>query len=313
MEVQPTGWLPATIRASICCDVDWNSPHRAGASASHRFQLCGPMLDLLERLPIPQRDALRVAFGLSGGTAPDRFLVGVAVLSLLSEVADDRPLLCLIDDAQWLDQASAQALGFVARRVAAEPVSMVFAVREPSAERELVGLPELEVEGLREDDARILLASAIPGRLDQDVADRIVAETRGNPLALLELPRGLSQAQLAGGFGLPDARPLSRRVEQSFMERVRLLPVESQLLLLLASAEPVGDVTLLWRAADQLGIGPDLGVPAETDGLIEFRTRVRFRHPLVRSAIYRAALLQDRRTVHGALAEVTDPVLDPDR
>jgi DNA-binding CsgD family transcriptional regulator len=299
--------------------VDWQIARAAGVDSELELafaglhQLCGPMLDLLERLPIPQRDALRVAFGLSGGTAPDRFLVGVAVLSLLSEVADDRPLLCLIDDAQWLDQASAQALGFVARRVAAEPVSMVFAVREPSAERELVGLPELEVEGIGEDDARILLASAIPGRLDQDVADRIVAETRGNPLALLELPRGLSQAQLAGGFGLPDTRPLSRRVEQSFLERVRSLPVESQLLLLLASAEPVGDVTLLWRAADRLGIGPEAGVPAETDGLIEFRTRVRFRHPLVRSAIYRAALLQDRRTVHGALAEFTDPVLDPDR
>jgi DNA-binding CsgD family transcriptional regulator len=276
-------------------------------------QLCAPMLDRLEQLPGPQRDALRVAFGLAKGPAPDRFLVGLAVLSLLSDVAEERPLVCLVDDVQWLDQASVQSLAFVARRLMAEPVALVFVVREPSDESELVGLPELAVEGIGDRDARLLLASAVPGRLDEQVRDRIVAETRGNPLALLELPRGLSPAELAGGFGRPDARALAGRIEQNFRRRLRLLPHETQQLLLVAAAEPVGDVTLLWRAAERLGIGADAVGPAEAAGLIELGARVRFRHPLVRSASYRASYPHDRRQAHTALGEATDAETDPDR
>ena len=252
-------------------------------------QLCAPMLDGLDGLPGPQRDALRVAFGLQDGAAPNRFLVALAILSLLAEAAEVQPLVCLVDDAQWLDRASAQALAFVARRLLAERIAMVFAVREPSDVDELTGLPELVVGGLADDDARWLLASALPGRLDEHVRDQIVAETRGNPLALLELPRGLTPAELAGGFGLPDARPLASRVEETFVQRVRALPRETQRLLLVAAAEPVGDVSLLWRAAEQLGIRGSAGRPAEEAALIELGIRVRFRHPLVRSAAYRAA------------------------
>ena len=217
-------------------------------------QLCAPMLDRRERLPAPQRDALGVVFGLSGGEAPDRFVVALAVLSLLSDVAQERPLVCRIDDAQWLDRESAQALAFVARRLVAESVVMVFAAREPASE--LAGLPELVVEGLPGADARALLGTAIRGPLDARVRDRIVAETRGNPLALLELPRGASAAELAGGFGLPSALPLSSRIEESFRRRLEALPADSQQLLLLAAADPIGDPVLVWRAAERLGIGP---------------------------------------------------------
>jgi hypothetical protein len=276
-------------------------------------QLCAPMLDGLDGLPGPQRDALRVAFGMEAGDAPDRFRVALAVLSLLAEAAETQALVCLVDDAQWLDRASAQALAFVARRLLAEPIAMVFAVREPSDVNEFTGLPELVVAGLPDDDARSLLASALPGRMDEHVRDQIVAETRGNPLALLELPRGLTPAELAGGFGLPDARPLASRVEETFVQRVRGLPRETQRLLLVAAAEPVGDVSLLWRAAEQLGIRGSAGKPAEEAALIELGIRVRFRHPLVRSAAYRAADFRDRQEVHRVLAEATDPDTDPDR
>ena len=276
-------------------------------------QLCAPFLDRLERLPGPQRDALGTAFGLRGGTAPDRFLVGLAVLSLLSEMAEEQPLVCLVDDAQWLDRASAQVLGFVARRLLAESVAMVFAVRNPREDQALGSLPVMVVGGLSDAEARALLGSVIPGRLDERVRDRIVAESNGNPLALLELPRGLTAAELAGGFGRPDARPVANFIEQSFLRRVRALPVDTQRLLLAAAAEPVGDVTLLWRAAEVLGIGADAAAPAEADGLIELGARVRFRHPLARSAAYRAATGQQRQEIHRALAEVTDPDTDPDR
>lgn len=276
-------------------------------------QLCAPMLGRLARLPGPQREALGTAFGLSAGEAPDLFLVGLAVLGLLSDVAGDGPLLCIVDDAQWLDRASARVLAFVARRLLAESVALVFAVRAPSEEQELQGLPELTIGGLSDGDARALLDSAVPGRLDERVRDRIVAETRGNPLALLELPRGLTAAELAGGFALPDARPLASLIEQSFLRRIQSLPAETQRLLLTAAAEPVGDVTLLKRAAGRLGIRVDAAVPAEGAGLIELRARVRFRHPLVRSAAYRAAGLPDRQEVHRALAHATDLESDPDR
>jgi DNA-binding CsgD family transcriptional regulator len=276
-------------------------------------QLCAPMLDRLERLPDPQRDALRTAFGLSTGDPPDRFLVGLAVLSLLSDVAEEMPLICLVDDAQWLDRTSAGALAFVARRLLAESVALVFAVREPDGERELTGLPELVVEGLGDDDARELLASVISGPLDERVRDRIVAETRGNPLALLELPRGLTPAGLAGGFGLPGALALSGRIEDSFRRRLAPLPPETRRLLLVAAAEPVGEPALVWRAAERLGAGAGAAAPAAEAGLLEIGAHVRFRHPLVRSAIYRTASPPERRSAHGALAAATDPEVDPDR
>jgi DNA-binding CsgD family transcriptional regulator len=274
-------------------------------------QVCAAMLDRLEHLPAPQRDALGTAFGLSTGAAPDRFVVALAVLGLLSEVAGERPLMCVVDDAQWLDRASAQALSFVARRLGAEAVGLVFAARD--SDGELAGLPELVVEGLRDGPARAVLGSVISGPLDEEVRDRIVAETHGNPLALLELPRGLTAAELAGGFGLPDARPLTGRIEESFLRRFEALPVDSRRLLLVAAAEPVGDPALVWRAAKRLGIGAAAAGPATAAGLCQFGDRVRFRHPLVRSAVYRAASSADRQRVHEALTEVTDPEVDPDR
>jgi DNA-binding CsgD family transcriptional regulator len=276
-------------------------------------QLCSPMLSSLARLPGPQRDALSTAFGVSAGAAPDRFLVGLAVLGLMSEAAEGQPLVCLVDDAHWLDRASTGALTFVARRLLAESVAVVFAVREPSEHQELAALPELVVGGLGVADARALLDSVVPGRLDERVRDRIVAETRGNPLALVELSRGLTAAELAGGFGHPDARSMPSSIEQSFRRQLESLPTETQQLLLTAAAEPVGDATLLWRAAERLGIGAEAGAPAEATGLIEFGARVRFRHPLVRAIAYRAAAPPDRREVHRALAEATDPGTDPDR
>jgi DNA-binding CsgD family transcriptional regulator len=266
-------------------------------------QLCGPMLDKLEGLPDPQREALGVAFGLNIGAAPDRFLVGLAVLSLLSEVAGQQPLLCVIDDAQWLDRASAQALAFVARRLLAEPVALLFATREPG--EEFRGLPELPVGGLREGDARELLASVIGGPLDERVRDRIVAETRGNPLALLELPRGVP--------GLPGLPGLPGRIEESFRGRLEVLPAATRRLMLVAAAEPAGEPALVWRAAERLGVGALAVAPAADAGLLVIGERVTFRHPLVRSAVYRAASPPERRAAHQALADATDPQADPDR
>ncbi|MEE1796503.1 LuxR C-terminal-related transcriptional regulator [Streptomyces sp. BE308] len=279
-------------------------------------QLCMPMMGHLDRLPGPQRAALAIAFGLSEGSAPDRFMVGLAVLSLLAEEAEEQPIVCVVDDAQWLDLVSAQTLAFVARRLLAERVALVFAVRastRAAGAEPLVALRELVVRGLRDDDARALLDSVVPGRLDERVRDRIVAETRGNPLALLELTRGLTAAELAGGFGRPDARPLASRIEQRFLRRIGSLPDATRRLLLAAAAEPVGDVPLLRRVAERLDIGADAAGAAEAAGLIEFGARVRFRHPLVRSAAYRAADPGERRDVHRALAEATAPEFDSDR
>jgi len=274
-------------------------------------QMCGPALDRLGRLPGPQRAALGTAFGLQAGPPPDRFLIGLGVLSLLAEVAGDGPLICLIDDARWLDRASARVLAFAARRLLAESVLMIFAVREPDAD--LDGLPELVVQGLREDDARQVLRSVVRWPLDERVAEQIVAETRGNPLALIELPRGLSPAQLAGGFGLPEVLPLSGRIEDSFLRRVEALPGPARLWLVVAAAEPTGDLALVWRAAAQLGIPAAAAASAAADGLVEIGARVRFRHPLVRSAVYRSASADERQAAHRALAGATDPQLDPDR
>src|SRR5215216_2763217 len=276
-------------------------------------QLCAPMLDRLEGLPDPQSDALRTAFGLSRGEPPDRFLVGLGVLSLLADVADDGPLICVIDDAQWLDLISAQTLAFAARRLLAEPVALVFAVREPSEGFQFAGLPDLVVRGLPRGDARALLDSVLVGPVDERVRDRIVAETGGNPLALLELPRGLTPAELAGGFGVPDSLPLASRIGRGFLRRLEPLPVDTRRLLVTAAADPVGDATLLWRACERLGIGDDAAAPAVAAGLIEIGALVRFRHPLVRSTAYRAASVPERQEAHRALAEATDPDVDPDR
>jgi DNA-binding CsgD family transcriptional regulator len=274
-------------------------------------QLWAPISDLMEPLPTPQRDALAVAFGLSAGQAPDPLLVGLAVLGLLSEAAEERPLLCVVDDAQWLDRASARALAFVARRLLAERIAIVFAAREPGAA--LAGLPELHVGPLGRRDARALLESVLPARLDERVLERIVAETRGNPLALLELPRGLTPAQLAGGFGLPTAAPLSAGIEESFTRRLERLPHDARRLLLVAAADPVGDAALVWRAAQRLGIPESAARTVAADGLLALDGGVVFRHPLLRSAVYRAAGAQERSDVHRALADATDPELDPDR
>ena len=273
--------------------------------------LCLPLLDRLEGLPGPQRDALEVAFGLREGAVPDRFMVALAVLTLLSETADDQPLLCVIDDAQWLDRASAQALAFAARRLLAEPVGLVFSMREPS--EQFRGLAELEVRGLSDQDARTLLRSVVRFRLDETVQDRILAETNGNPLALLELPRGLDPAQLAGGLGLVGAQPVPARIEQGFRRRLGALPADTRSLMLVAAADPVGDTALVWQAAGRLGIPASAAEPAQVDGLLETGARVRFRHPLVRSAVYSGASLPERRAAHRALAEVTDRDRDPDR
>jgi DNA-binding CsgD family transcriptional regulator len=276
--------------------------------------LLAPMLGRLEHLPGPQREALEVALGAREGHAPDRLLLGLAVLSLLADLADEQPLACLVDDAQWLDQSSLQALSFAARRLVAERVAMVFAVREPTDMAELNGgLPELTVPRLGDPDARRLLASAVHGRLDPSVENRIVAETHGNPLAILQVPRWLGPAELAGGFVIPGSRPLPDLIETSFYRQFRSLPGPTRQLLLTPAAEPTGDVTLLWRAAALQGIGTEATVPAEAAELVEFGVRVQFRHPLVRSAIYHAATPAERRAVHGVLAEATDPGLDPDR
>ena len=273
-------------------------------------QLCGPLLGRLPRLPAPQRQALEIVFGVSPGAPPDRFLVGLAVLSLFSEAAEERPLLCVVDDAQWLDHASALTLAFVARRLLADPVGIVFAAREPG--EELQHIFELEVHGLRDGDARALLGSAVRFVLDAQVRDRIIAETRGNPLALLELPQGLSAIQLAGGFGLPGDHALSGRIEESYVRRLDALREDARSLLLVAAAEPVGDPLLLLRASERLGLAVDAADTA-ADGLLAVGERVTFRHPLVRSAVYRSAGEEERRAAHLALAEATDREADPDR
>src|SRR5580765_6099573 len=274
-------------------------------------QLCAPMLGHAKSLPGPQREALRTAFGLSAGPPPDRFLMGLAVLGLMSERAAERPLVCVVDDQQWLDHASAQALGFAARRLAADPVGLVFAARVPG--EDVAGLPELLVEGLPEDDAAALLESVLTGPLDAQVRDRLIADTHGNPLALLELPRGLTPAQLTGGFGLSGAVPLAGRIEESFGRQLEALPAPTRRLVQLAAADPTGDPVLVWRAAGRLAIGAGAAEPAAETGLAEFGARVRFRHPLVRSAAYRSASAQTRQELHGALAGATDPAIDPDR
>ncbi|XVU20797.1 helix-turn-helix transcriptional regulator [Actinoplanes sp. CA-054009] len=276
-------------------------------------QLCAPLLGSLDRLPEHQREAITTAFGLSAGSPPEPLVVGLAVLGLLAESAGEQPLVAIVDDVQWLDRMSEVILTFVARRLGAESVALIFSVRSPGDERILAGLPELPVAGLPDAEARRLLDSVLPGPVDSRVRDRIVLETRGNPLALLELPKGLTAAELAFGFGGLSTAPLAGRVEEAFQRRIAALPPETRKVLLAAAVEPVGDVPLLWRALERLGIGPEAAAPAETAQLIDLNRRVRFPHPLVRSAAWRAGHADDLREVHAALAEATDPRADPDR
>jgi DNA-binding CsgD family transcriptional regulator len=274
-------------------------------------QLCSPVLDRLDRVPGPQQDALGKAFGLTGGLPPDRFLVGLGALSLLAGLGAEQPLVCFVDDAQWLDLASTQTMTFVARRLLADPVGLVFATRgRPAA---LARFPQLVVEGLRDRDARVLLASVLPYVLDRDVRERIIAEAGGNPLALLELPRGLGPAQLAGGFAVTATSPVSARIEETFRRRLDALPADTRGLMLLAAAEPAGNPLVVLEAARALGIDPRASAAAEADGLVEMGARVRFRHPLVRSSAYHGAAPDERSDAHRALADATDPDLDPDR
>jgi len=310
-----TALLLQLSKAANGCRIVWTTGVEAEMELAFAglHSLCAPLLGSLKRLPEPQRQALSTAFGLSAGPPPERFLVGLAVLSLLADAAEEEPLVCVVDDAQWLDRVSSQTLAFVARRLLAERVGLVFSVREQGGDKVLRGLPELLIRGLDAEHARSLLEAMIAGPLDERVKARILDETRGNPLALIELPRGMTPAELAGGFAFPNPRHLTSRIERSFLERVKELPRDSQLLLLTAAADPVGDTGVLWRAAERLGVGPDAGWPAQAAGLIELGVRVRFPHPLVRSAIYVASSASDRRDVHRALGDVTDPVLDPDR
>ena len=277
-------------------------------------QLCGPLLDRLGSLAEPQRRGLSIAFGLDSGDSPDRFLVALAALSLLADASEEQPLLCIVDDAHWLDRASAQVLGFVGRRLLAESIGLLFAARTPTIEPDhLAGLPELWLSGLDEQSARALLATVTSGPLDERVRARIIEETRGNPLALLELCRGLGAAELAGGFALPDAGSLPKRIENHYAGRLAGLPQDAQRLVLLAAADPVGDSALVLRAAQALGLDAGAASAAAEAGLLDIRAHVRFRHPLVRSAAYRAGTVADRRAAHSALAAATDPQNDPDR
>ncbi|MFG1931264.1 AAA family ATPase [Mycobacterium sp. NPDC048908] len=274
-------------------------------------QLCGPILDRLDRLQLPQRGALGAALGVTEGRTPDRLLIGLAVLSMFSDVAELQPLVCIVDDLQWIDKASAQILTFVARRLVADSVGLIVATRVPNADTRT--LPTLKVSGLKEADARGLLDRALTAPIDERVREQLVAETRGNPLALLELPRGRTVQELAGGFGLPVAEGLSAAMEESFRREFEAFPDNTRQLLLLAAAEPLGDPALLWRAAARLSICAEAAAPAVEAEFTEFGSRVRFRHPLARSAAYRSAPLHARQRAHGALAEVTDHELDPDR
>jgi len=297
----------------------WHVARAAGVESEMELayaglhQLCAPMLDRLDRLPAPQRDALATVFGRSAGPVPGRFQVGLATLTLVAEVAEQQPLACLVDDGQWLDRASAQVLGFVARRLLAEPIAVVCAARTGAGDDVLAELPELPVPALGDSDARALLLANVPGPLDAAVCDQIIKESHGNPLALLELPRTWNAAGLAGGFGLPGGHPVAGKIEQSYIRRLQLLPSDTRLLVLTAAAEPLGDLVLLHRAAGTLGIDLAAAGPAQDGGLLKLGGRVEFSHPLVRSAAYRSAAAADRHRVHRALADATVAETNPDR
>jgi len=276
-------------------------------------QLCIPLLPYLDLIPAPQRDALDTVFGAAAGTTPDPFLVGLAVLSLLAESAQLQPVVCIVDDAQWLDQASRHTIAFVARRLRAEAVGVLFAEREPASDPDLRTLPQLTINGLTDKHAATLVSSVLPGPLDERVRDRVVAETRGNPLAVMQFARGLTAEQAAGGFGLSGVSALTTQIEESFRRRLLPLPASTRRLLLVAAAEPGQDAVLIWRAAAQLGVTMRDAEPAIADGYIQLAGLVRFCHPLARSTVYKAASADERRATHRALADATDPTTDPER
>jgi DNA-binding CsgD family transcriptional regulator len=276
-------------------------------------QLCASMLGHLERLPDHQRGALATALGLSSGPPPDQFLVGLATLALFAAAAESQPLICVIDDAQWLDEASAQILAFVARRLLAERIAVLCAARSGIGDEVLSGLPEMPVRGLDDSDSRVLLLGNVHGPLDSAICNQIIAESHGNPLALIEMPRAWKDGDLAGGFGLPYSLPIRDKIEQSYAQRVCSLPADTRLLLLIAAAEPLGDPVLLHRAAKVLDLDMAAAGPAIDAGVLKVGGRVQFTHPLARSAVYRSAATADRRRVHDGLAGVTDADADPDR
>ncbi len=298
---------------------DWRVVPLAGAESGMEFaysglhDLCTPLMDHLDELPVPQRDALATVLGIASGPSPDPFVVALATLSLVAAAAEAQPLACIVDDAQWLDPATARILAFVARRLLAERVALVCAARTGPGDGVLSGLPSLPIPRLTDADARTLLLDSLHGPLDAAVVDRIVAECHGIPLALLELPRTWTVEELAGGFGLPENRSVAGRIEQSYLQRLSQLPTHTQLLVLVAAADPLGDPALLGRAAEHLGLDMKVADPAVDAGLLRLRARVEFAHPLVRSATYGAAAIGDRRRVHQALAESTQPDSHPDR
>ena len=301
---QVTGWKIATVTGV-------ESEMELAYSGLH--QLCAPLLDHLERLPDPQRDALATVFGLSAGPVPDRLMVGLATLTLVAEAAEENPLICFVEDSQWLDRSSAQVFGFVARRLLAERVAFVCAVRTAPKDDVFEGLHSLSITGLGDDDARALLSSTVHGPLDPVVRDQIVTESHGNPLALVELPRTWIAADLAGGFGLSGNHAVAGKIELSYRRRLLALPSDTRLLVLAAAAEPLGDAALLRSAAASLDVDMAAVAPAIDAGLLQIRGRVEFTHPLVRSTTYRAATVEDRYRVHRALADATDAEADPDR
>ncbi|MEV6414001.1 AAA family ATPase [Kribbella sp. NPDC051718] len=298
------GWRVATVTGV-------ESEMEVAYSGLH--QLCAPLLDHLERLPEPQRDALATVFGLSAGPVPDRLMVGLATLSLVAEAAEKHPLICIVEDSQWLDRSSVQVFGFVARRLLAERVAFVCAARTGVEDDVFDGLRSLQITGLEDADARTLLLGTMHGPLDVAVSDQIIVESHGNPLALLELPRTWTPADLAGGFGLPDSHAVAGKIERSYRRRLLSLSPETRLLVLTAAAEPLGDAELLRRAAATLGLEMSVAAPAMDDRLLQIHNRVEFAHPLIRSASYRAATVDDRHRVHRALAQATDAKADPDR
>lgn len=305
------------LETLVSSAIDWRVMGTVGVESEAEFpfaalhQLTRPLMEALQQLPVPQRNALGGAFGLTAGPPPERFLVGLAILSLFSAAAREKPLLCIVDDAQWLDRESAQILAFVARRLLTDPIVMLFGTRNDKDE--LVGLPELVLEGLADDDADILLSTVVDRRLTRGLRNRIIAETQGNPLALLELPRDLTASELAVGFGGPVEGSLSRRIEETFGRRIHQLPPAARQLLLVAAADQLGQAAKVWRAAESLGIGREAAQSAEAAELLSMDVVVRFRHPLVRSAVYRGASYRERQAVHRALAAVSDPVAEPDR
>lgn len=274
-------------------------------------QLCAPILAHIDRLPDPQKNALRVALGLREGVAPERLLVNLAILTLLGDAGAQRPTVCVVDDAQWVDRASLQALTFAARRLLADQVVMVFANRTPGADRELTGLPELKLDKLAHVHADALLSEVMPGQLDHSVRENILVEADGNPLALLELASAMAPAVLAGGYGLTAATSIENRIEREYDQRLQQLPPATRTLLLIAAAEPTGNPAWLWAASSRLHLDAEASAPAERSGLITVESRLRFRHPLVRSAVYRSASVTERRQVHATLADViTGPAAD---